>query len=85
MLLTNIVMTWNKLWLQRSLEEALAGRGPVSVEHVTRMASIGHQRFGSGPRHLGRIPVERSTALEPAGTCRRVFRARRDPGQCRCH
>ena len=44
-LLTNIVMTWNTLWLQRCLDEALAGRGSVSAEHVTQMAPIGHQHI----------------------------------------
>ena len=44
-LLTSIVMAWNTPWLQRCLEEALAGRGPAPVEHVTRMAPIGHQHI----------------------------------------
>ena len=44
-LLTNLVMAWNTLWLQRCLEEALAGRGPASVEHVVQMAPIHHQHI----------------------------------------
>ncbi len=44
-LLTNLVMTWNTLWLQRCHEEALAGRGPASVEHVVQMAPIHHRHI----------------------------------------
>ena len=35
-------MTWNTQRLQRCREEALAGRGPASVEHVVQMAPIHH-------------------------------------------
>ena len=44
-MLTNIVMAWNTRWLQRCFDEALAGGGPASVEHVTQMAPIGHRHI----------------------------------------
>ena len=52
-LLTNLVMAWNTLWLQRCLEEALAGRGPASVEHVVQMAPIHHRHINfNGELHF---------------------------------